>query len=158
MKTTIFSILILATLLVWFCFFGENIPYKSQKEGWAFSDGESGTPIPKDGAEGYMNVFVISEGNEATQNQTAEQTTAQGKTDFPISVTVEKQTAEKQNQTQKWGAKEWDIFITGVGVGGVAVEILISFGILVYWLKNKISRRKCYEKCKSRTHKTHRLY
>lgn len=156
MKTTIFSILILATLLVWFCFFGENIPYKSQKEGWAFSDGESGTPIPKDGAEGYMNVFVISEGNEATPNQTAEQTTDKGQTDFPISVTVEKQTADKPNQTQKWGAQEWDIFITGAGVGALSVEIVMVAGIGAYWLKCR-KRRKQNEKRKNRTHTAHCL-
>ena len=145
MKTTIFSILILATLLVWFCFFGENIPYKSPKEGWAFSDGESGTPIPKDGAEGYMNVFVISEGNEATPNQTAEQTqqqtTAQGKTDFPISVTVEKQTAEKPHQIQPW-----EYCLYGVAVTLVAQVVILSAVAIVLWLKNKISRRKCYGK------------
>ena len=149
MKTTIFSILILATLIVWFCFFGENIPYKSQKEGWAFSEGESGTPIPKDGADGKMNVFVISEGNEATPNQTAEQTTAKGQTDFPISVSVEKQTAEKPNQTQ-----EWEIFLIGVGVGALAVEIVILIPIAIYYIKRRIR----HEKCKSRTHKTHCLH
>ena len=156
MKTTIFSILILATLLVWFCFFGENIPYKSQKEGWAFSDGESGTPIPKDGADGYMNVFVISEGNEATPNQTAEQTTAQGKTDFPISVTVEKQTTEKQNQTPTWEAQEWGIFLTGACAGALAVEIVMVAGIGAYWLKCR-KRRKHNEKRKNRTHTAHCL-
>lgn len=132
MKTTIFSILILATLLVWFCFFGENIPYKSQKEGWAFSDGESGTPIPQDGAEGYMNVFVISEGNEATQNQTAEQTTAQGKTDFPISVTVEKQTTEKQHQIQPW-----EYCLYGVAVTLVAQVVILSAVAIVLWLRSR---------------------
>ena len=159
MKTTIFSILILATLLVWFCFFGENIPYKSQKEGWAFSDGESGTPIPKDGAEGYMNVFVISEGNEATPNQTAEaqqDTTVKGQTNFPISVSVEKQTTEKQHQTQKWEAQEWGIFITGAGVGALAVEIVMVSGIGAYWLKCR-KRRKQNEKRKNRTHTAHCL-
>ena len=138
MKTTIFSILILATLIAWFSFFGENIPYKSQKEGWAFSDGESGTPIPKDGADGNMNVFVISEGNEATPNQTAEQTTAQGKTDFPISVTVEQPTNTADETTLL------EVFLCGVGVGALAVEIIMVAVIAAYWLKNKISRRKCY--------------
>lgn len=151
MKTTIFSILILATLLVWFCFFGENIPYKSQKEGWAFSDGESGTPIPKDGADGKMNVFTTSNSEQA-EPEAQQTTTAQGKTDFPISVSVEKQTAEKPHQTP-----EWQIFLAGVGVGALAVEIIMVAVIAAYWLKNKISRRKCYEKCKSRAHKTNRV-
>ena len=136
MKDLLISILILTTLLVWFCFFGENIPYKSQKEGWAFSDGESGTPIPKDGADGKMNVFTISnsEQEEPEAQQTHENATAQGKTDFPISVSVEKQTAEKPHQTQ-----EWEIFLCGVGVGALAVEIFITVAIAIYWLK---SRRK----------------
>ena len=103
-----------------------------------------------------MNVFVISEGNEATPNQEAEQTTAKGQTDFPISVTVEKQTADKPNQTQKWGAQEWDIVITGAGVGARSVEIVRVAGIGAYWLKCR-KRRKQNEKRKNRTHTAHCL-
>ena len=96
-----------------------------------------------------------------TPNQTAEQTqqqttTAQGKTDFPISVTVEKQTADKPNQTQKWGAQEWDIFITGAGVDALSVEIVMVAGIGAYWLKCR-KRRKHNEKRKNRTHTAHCL-
>lgn len=148
MKSTIFSILILATLLVWFCFFGENIPYKSKKEGWAFSDGESGTPIPKDGADGKMNVFTISNSEQAEPEAQQQTTTAQGKTDFPISVSVEKQTAEKPHQTQ-----EWEIFLIGVGVGALVAEIVILIPIAIYYIKRRIR----HEKRKTRTHKTHRV-
>lgn len=150
MKTTIFSILILATLISWFSFFGENIPYKSQKEGWAFSDGESGTPIPQDGADGYMDAFVISEGNEATPNQTAEQTTSKGQTDFPISVTVEQPTNTADETTLL------EVFLCGVGVGALAVEIIMVAVIGVYWLKSR-KRRKHNEKRKNRTHTAHCL-
>jgi hypothetical protein len=151
MKDAIISILILSALIAGFSFWGENIPYKfPPKEGLAFSDGESGTPIPKDGADGHMNVFTISDSEQAEPEaqQTQENTTAQGKTDFPISVSGEKQTAEKPNQTQ-----EWEIFLCGVGVGALAAEIAILIPIAIYYIKRRIR----HEKRKSRTHKTHRV-
>lgn len=135
MKDILIGILI-AAILVWaFSTYGTSMPYKfPPKEGWAFLDGESGTPIPKDGADGKMNVFTISNSEQAEPEaqQTQKNTTAQGKTDFPISVSVEKQTAEKPHQTQ-----EWEIFLIGVGVGALAAEIIMVAVIAVYWLKNK---------------------
>ena len=98
MKDILIGIL-LTCILVWaFSAYGVSAPYQfPPKEGWAFSDGESGTPIPKDGADGKMDVFTISNSEQAEPEaqQTQENTTAQGKTDFPISVSVEKQTEEK---------------------------------------------------------------
>lgn len=150
MKDLLISILILSALIVGFSFWGENIPYKFQpKEGWAFSDGESGTPIPKDGADGKMNVFTISNSEQAEPEaqQTQENITAQGKTDFPISVSVEKP-EKKPNQTE-----EWEIFLCGVGVGALAAEIVILISVFIYYIK----RRKHNEKRKTRSHPTHRV-
>jgi hypothetical protein len=95
-----------------------------------------------------MNVFTISNSEQAEPEAQQQTTTAQGKTDFPISVSVEKQTAEKPHHTQ-----EWEIFLCGVGVGALAVEIVMVAVIAVYYIKRRIR----HEKRKSRTHKTHRV-
>lgn len=136
MKNLIAALLLLSALTAWFSFYGENVPFERiQKEGWAFFGGDSGTPIPSEGADGQMDAFISTK-TEPHRNTPAEaeQNTVKAQQKSPITVSVvypDKDNAEEYRQAIR------ETFLIGVAVGALVAELVTASVIAILYLREK---------------------
>lgn len=124
MKNLIISILFLLALTAWFSFYGEPTYEFQPPKGRAVLEGNSGTPIPIEGAEGKVNAFNLSQlETQEVQQETEEQQKP------PITVSVEQPTTENNHL--------WEMFLCGMCAGVLIAEIVILLAVTVCWLKNR---------------------